>query len=93
MSDKLNEVLEKSIEELNKLKKGFEGFGTAIGGGTTENPTIKPTTETSQEVRDNTSGGGIGSWFGMSEKKDDDKEKVDYFKNGQWEITKACEKD
>lgn len=79
MQDKISRM----VDTLNNLKKDFSSFGSVIGGGTKESPTIAPTSSTSQDVRDNTSGGGIGSWFGMSE---DTKEKLSYFDNGQWKI-------
>ena len=38
-------------DKKKKRKKAFEGFGTMIGGGTKEDPTIKPTQETSIAMR------------------------------------------
>ena len=35
----------------NKRKRAFAGFGAAIGGGTKENPTIKPSEKTSIDYR------------------------------------------
>jgi len=93
MQDKIDKILSKSENALNEIKeklaKDFSSFGTAIGGGTKENPTIKPTSSTSQDVRDSTSGGSKGSWFGMSE--DSKKEKLNYFDNGQWEMSEIKE--
>ena len=85
MQNKIKEILKKSTETLERVKeelaKNFEGFGAAIGGGTTESPTIKPSSATSHAG---------GSWFGQSEKSN---EKVDYFDNGQWNISEEIKDD
>ena len=87
MSKKISDILKKASNTLNHIKESLEkdisNFGSIIGGGTASNPTIKPSESTSQSVRDSNSN---SSWFGLSE--DAQKEKVNYFDNGQWKIEK-----
>lgn len=84
MNEKMSTILEKTAEVLDTIKerlaKDFSSFGSVIGGGTKEAPTIKPSESTSQDVRES----GGSSWFGMSE--DAKKEKINHFDNGQWNI-------
>ena len=74
--DALASMIETLKEVKDKLEKDFASFGTAIGGGTTENPTIAPTPATSIKMSENSK---EGDWF-------DKKEKVKFSENGQWNI-------
>ena len=84
--DKVKELLNKTAEKLSSVKeeleKDFSGFGTAIGGGTDAKPTIKPTKDTSADIRSKS------GWFGQCE---DTKENVSLSKNGQWSIDEIKE--
>ena len=65
MEKTLNKAIETLKEVKDKLEKDFASFGTAIGGGTTENPTIAPTPATSIKMSENSK---EGDWFDKKEK-------------------------